>query len=287
MPYAYLTLSVFAYASYSLFGKAFNLKCEGKKDVSALYNFILLSCVSLFWGIIFAFDRSFDPGVLIYSLLFAACFSICNVALINALKYGPVTLTSLFTGLSLVMTAIWGFFFWGAKVSVVSVVGLICVAVSIYLCLKRGKDEKSFSFKWLIFVVIAFISNAGCSIVQRTEQLEYLGRYGNEMMFFASLISTVAIFVFYIVSDKSDNKTILKKAWWAPVFAGISNVALNLLVLLMAITALTPTLIYPTIGVGGLILITAFSTLFFKEKLTKKQWCGFVVGLVAIALLSI
>lgn len=70
------------------------------------------------WGILYAFDFSFDASVLIYSALFAFCYTICNVGIISALKYGPVTLTSLLIGLSLIVTTIWGFIFWDAKVTI-------------------------------------------------------------------------------------------------------------------------------------------------------------------------
>ena len=117
MPYLYLIITVFTGASASVLGTYFNKRNESKKDAIALYNFLQLASISLLWLILYALDFSFDIAVLPYSLLFAMCFVVYNFGIINALKYGSSTLTSLFVGLSLILTTIWGFVFWGRKLT--------------------------------------------------------------------------------------------------------------------------------------------------------------------------
>ena len=125
------------------------------------------------WGILYIIDFSFDANVLWYSILFAICYTACNLGIINALKYGPAMLTSLFISLSLILTTLWGFVFWDAKVTLPVIIGLLLVACAIVLCLyTKGKDDKSVSWKWLLYVALAFLGNAGCSIVQRTLQVK-------------------------------------------------------------------------------------------------------------------
>ena len=112
MPYFYLTITVFMSASSSVLGTYFNKCNESKKDAVAFYNFLQLASVFLLWTVLYALDFSFDVAVLPYSVLFATCFVVCNFGIINALKYGSATLTSLFVGLSLIVTTVWGFIFW-------------------------------------------------------------------------------------------------------------------------------------------------------------------------------
>ena len=57
--------------------------------------------------------------------------------------------------------------------------------------------------------------------------------------------------------------------------------------MLMALTDLSPSLIYPVIGVGGLAVVTIVSLFIFREKMRWWQWVGVAVGAVAVALLSI
>ena len=288
MPYLYLIVSVFLSASSSVFGKLFNKQNESKKDSTIFYNFFLLSSVCLGWGILYAFNFSFDANVLWYSALFALCYTVCNVGIINALKYGPAALTALLVGLSLLVTTIWGFIFWDAKITIPVIIGLVLVACAITLCLyTKKKDEKRISLRWLFFVSLAFFGNAGCTIVQRTQQLQFNGQHGNMLMLFATGISALVYLFVYLKSDKSDTPIMLKTSWWAPVLAGICNLILNVLVMLMALTTLSPSLVYPVIGVGGLAVVTIFSLLVFKEKMRWWQWLGIAIGMIAVVLLSI
>lgn len=288
MPYIYLVVSVFMSASSSVFGKIFNKKNDEKRDSTIFYNFLLMISVFIGWGILYIIDFSFDANVLWYSILFAICYTACNLGIINALKYGPAMLTSLFISLSLILTTLWGFVFWDAKVTLPVIIGLLLVACAIVLCLyTKGKDDKAVSWKWLLYVALAFLGNAGCSIVQRTQQVQHNGQHGNMLMLFAIGFCALAYLIIYLKSNREDTPTMLKTSWWIPVCAGICNVILNVFVMLMAVTDLSPSLIYPVIGVGGLAVVTIFSLLVFKEKMRWWQWVGVAVGALAVALLSI
>ncbi len=288
MPYVYLIVSVFMSAASSIFGQLFNRQNEGKADSGAFYNFFLLVSVCSGWGILYALDFSFEISVIRYSVLFAISYTVCNIGIIHALKCGPTTLTSLFVGLSLILTTIWGFIFWDAKITMPVIIGLVLVAIAIYLCLyTKKKEEKAVSWKWLLFVLLAFFGNAGCSIIQRTQQMEYGGQHGNMLMLFATFLSAIVCFLIYLKSDKRDTVEILKKSWWVPVGAGACNVILNVFVMLMARATLSPSLVYPVIGVGGLAVVTVFSLFVFREKMYWWQWLGVGIGVVAIGLLSV
>ncbi len=288
MPYIYLILSVFLSASSSIFGKMFNRKNDTQKDATVFYNFFLMISVSLGWGILYAIDYSFDADVLLYSVLFAGCYIVCNIGIINALKYGPIMLTTLLIGLSLIVTTVWGFIFWDAQVTPLVILGLLLVIAAISLCLySKEKESKRISVKWLIYVSLAFFGNAGCSITQRTQQVQYGGQHGSMLMLFATGFSALTYLFIYLRSDRRDTPKMLKTSWWIPVCAGLFNVALNMFVMLMAVTDLSPNLIYPMISVGGLAIVTVFSLGIFKEKMRWWQWVGVTVGAVAVALLSV
>lgn len=287
MPYIYLVVSVFMNASSSIFGKFFSKKNEDKIDSNAFYNFLQLSSVCFLWAILYILDFSFEITVLWYAVLFAAFYTACNIGIIYALKYGPATLTSLFTGLSLIVTTIWGFIFWDAEFKITVAIGLVLVICSIILCLySKKKAEKPFSWKWLFFALMALMGNAGCSIVQRTQQMQFQGEHGNMLMLFATFFSMLFCFTLYIKSNKQDTPIMIKNSFVFPVAAGVCNVILNVCVMLMALTTLSSSLIYPVIGVGGLAVVTLFSLFLFKEKMYWWQWLGFAIGIIAIGLLS-
>ena len=288
MPYLYLVLSVLLASSANVLGKFFNRQNAGRRATGVIYTFTLMIAVFGGWGVRFAMDRSFDAGVLWYAVMFAGCYLVTQFGVINALRSGPAVLTSLFTSLSMILTTIWGFFFWDAPLTLSVGIGLVLVVVSIALCLyNRNGLNKAVSPKWLLFVSFSFFGNAGCSIVQRTQQVQYGGKYGNMLMFFAVGLCALTYLMIFLKSDKTDAKTVLKTSWWMPVLSGLCNLFLNVLVMLMAVSTLSPSLIYPVIGLGGLAIVTIFSQLVFKEKMSVTQWFGIGIGAVAVLLLSI
>ena len=293
MHYLYLISTVFLSASSSLFGGFYGRMTKGKRDASALYSFIV--CVSAFigWVGLFLTDPSFDVRVVPYSVGFGLSYAVCQFGFINALRTGSVALSTLILNLSLIATVIWGFVFWGAEFSTLAVVGLVLVAISFWLCLSTNKEsdkgaEKKVSLKWFIYVLFAFVGNAGCSIIQKTQQLKFGGQHGKIMMVIAIIFAVVFTFVVYIRSNKRDTKAIVKSpSVIMPIGSGLLNVLLNLFVIFLATSPISPSIVYPVIAVGGLSVSSIFTLAVFKEKLHWWQWLGILVGAVAVVLLSI
>lgn len=289
MDYLYLISGVVFLASTGILGGFYNKRNEGKKAASPLYTLIMIGSTFLFWLIRFCLDFEFDWNVVWYALLFAFCYWVCNTAFINALKIGSIILTSLLMQLSLIGVTLWGFFFWDTQFSFLVGIGLLLVCISLALCLYNGKtrNHRGISWKWIFYAVIAFIGNAGCSIVQRTQQIKFEGSYGNLLMVIATGIALITSLIVYLKSDKTDSVSIIKHAGYIPVFAGIANGLLNLFVIFLSVSNISPSLIYPTLAVGGLILTTVFSAFIFKEKMHWWQWLGVFLGIIAVGLLSI
>ena len=198
-------------------------------------------------------------------------------------------LSSLFGKLSLILVAIWGFFFWQEPFTLLAGAGLLFSVIALWLCLYGGKAESKskLRLKWIGYVLLYSLGNAGCSIVQRNQQIHFDGQYGNFLMLIASGTSLCACLVLYLFSDKSHSCEIARSSWYFPVLSGILNALLNLFVILLATSPLSPSLIYPLLAVGSLLIITLTSFFGFKEKMRWWQWCGVLLGAVAIAILSL
>lgn len=288
MPYLYLIGAVLLYASENILCAFFNRKYDNKKDVGAFCTLLISISSFLAWGVLFLADgASYDWAVLPYALLFSLGFTFATIMLVEALKCGPVVLTSLIMQLSLIGATIWGFFFWGAEFTWLVGLGLALVVVALCLCLYTGqKEEQKFSVKWLVCVLVMFLANACGTIVQRTQQTDFDGKYGNFQMMVATGIMLVVSVIRYLKSDKSDSKAMLR-SWYYPISVGVVTAIANLFVMLMATTSLSPSLIYPVLSIGVLMVNSFFSAFVFKEKMQWWQWIGVAVGAAAVAILSI
>lgn len=288
MDYLYLIMAVFFMASLSIMSAFFNRRVE-RKNATALYCMVYTAVATVCWAIMFLRDGSYDWGVAPYALIFAVCFTACNAAMVKGIQLGSVVITSLVCQLSLIGVTVWGFLAWNTQVTWLVIIGLILVAVALWLCLYTGKKEpqKKVSLKWIGCLVVLFISNAACTIVQRTQQNQFNGQYGNFFMLLSVIMSLVACIVIYCKQGTAGTGSMLKKAGAFPVAAGICNALLNLLTIVLATSSLSPSLIYPVIAIGGLSLTTVCSAVIFREKMLWQQWIGVLLGMIGVVVLSI
>lgn len=287
MPYLILIATILFNSTSSIFGGYFNRATIDKKDSSPFFNLFQLLSVFICWTIYYIIDFSFDVKVIPYAIFMGITFFGAAFGLINALRTGPVMLSTLLLQLSLIATTIWGLIFWQTEINFLIILGIILVAISLFLCLYTGKkEENKISLKWLIYIVITFFSNAACSIIQRHEQMDFEGKHGNMLMFIATGIAFILFLIIFLKSNKSDFKNMIKVCHY-PILAGTCNMLMNLCFIVLATSSLLPSLIYPVSGVGALIIVTLFSLFAFKEKLRPSQWAGVIIGAIATVLLSI
>lgn len=287
--YLLLFVTVLSMASSNIFAAFYNRSSAGLSGASPFYNVLRQGANFLCWLVMFCVQGGVDWEIIPYAFLFAAFFLTCATLAVYALKAGPLMLTSLITQMSLIATTIWGFFFWGEKFSLLVGVGLVLVVVSIYLCLKEesGKEQKSITALWLLLVFIIFITNAGASIVQTTQQMKFNGAGGAFLMVVATGMGAIVNLILYLRSDRCDTKVLLRHHWHFPVLSGVGNMLLNFLVIYLATQPISKSLTFPTLAIGGLAVTIVFSSLVFHEKLRWWQWVGVGLGAVAIGILSV
>lgn len=286
MPYLVLILVTFCMASGSLLGTQYNRINVGRKGTSEIYNLVLTASALLVWATMSCFSFEFHLPTLLFSLGFGICYAFTHFGMIKAFEHGSVSMTSLMLQFSSIGTVIWGFIFWGDRISVSTVAGLMLVAIALLLCLSNQEGGKPFCWKWFLYAALMFAGNIGCSVIQKTQIRVYGEEYGNMLMVFAMLFSVIVALLFFIREDKSDVKIILKKSAILPILAGICNAALNLGVVYLAMR-LSSGLVYPIIAVGGLGICIVGSLFLFHEKITRTQYVGITIGIVAVILLSL
>lgn len=287
--YILLVCVVFANASLSLFNSFFQKKNGEKVGATQLYNLVMISSVFVTWSVIWALEGGFSLEVIPYSIIFGVGYSAAIIGLFNAIKCGPVALSTLILQLALIATVIWGFFFWGSKVSLLVVIGLVLVAVALFFCIyTKGDSENRVSLKWILWVLVCFVGNSAASIVARTQQIDFGGRFKGQFIALATVITLVISIFMYAKSEKRHSAEMLKKSGYLPVASGVLNALYSVLILVLSTSKVIPVnLLYPTAGVGSIALVSLFAQFVLKEKMTNLQWTGLVIGAVAIALLSI
>ena len=289
MSYFYLFLAMIFSALITIAGRFYSNKTKHVAHVSSLYSLLTPAFCSLVWLILWGRDFSFDLRVLPFSVLYGMGYSFFAVGMFGAIQYGSTSLTALIKQLALVGVSFWGFFFWDTEFQLFSILGVVLLVISLFLCLlnKEGKTEGHHLGKWLFFCGLVAVGNAGCSIIQRYQQMAFDYQHKNMFMFFALLFSTLFCLIPALREDKTNWKATIKRAWLFPAMAGSSSALCNVFILLLVKKQMSPVILYPGVAVGGLILTTLIATLCFRERLRTKQWIGLAVGAVALILLNI
>lgn len=292
MPYIYLLFAIVTSAMLAISGTLFNQKNHHREGLGHLYNLVGACGNFLTWVIIFCTDPSFDLRVLPYAGLYGVSYALFWVGLTGALQCGSSALSGFIKQIAFVFVAIWGFIFWNSDPTVTVIAGIMLIAVALFLCLvpigkKAPKGTIRISGKWLLYAIFILCGNAGCSIIQKTQQMNFQGRYGSFLMVTATFIAVIFCLVMCIKDDKKGWLQVVKANWYFPVAAGSCSAICNLFLILLASTSLSPSIIYPALAIGGLTLTTLVSVVACKERLRLSQWIGLLVGAVALILLNL
>ena len=240
------------------------------------------------WGIICLFEGEFNISVIKYSILFGMFYTIAMIGMFKAYQTGSVSLTAFVKQLSLIGVAFWGLIFWNNPLGLNVIIGLVLIVIALYLCFRPdNKEVRSVEVAWFFYAMMLLVGNAGCSIVQKYQQLEFDGSFKSLFMLWGAAVAFISSAVLYFSGNRCSFKDINKKTVICPVVGGISSAALNLLILLLIASPLSESVIFPGIAVGGLLLTTIFSVIAYKEKMSAMQWLGLVIGVVALVLLNI
>ena len=205
--------------------------------------------------------------------------------MVLAVANGSLSLTSLFISYSLMIPTFYGLVFLKDSISFGFIPGLTLLAVSLFL-VNKGDKKARFSFKWIMFVILAFIGNGMCTVIQKMQQVASDGNYKNEFMIVALAIVAVVMFILSMLKEREEIKTYVKAGWHWALICGLLNGMVNLFVMLLS-EKMALSLMFPLISAGGLIVTYAVSRFGYKEKLTKVQFAGFVLGLASVIFLNI
>ncbi|MBE6623359.1 MAG: hypothetical protein E7621_04160 [Ruminococcaceae bacterium] len=228
-----------------------------------------------------------NSAIIVYSVGFAVSYMLCTVASVIATSCGSLSLTALIISYSLMIPAFYGLIFKHDPVSIGFVPGIILLAISLFLINKK-EPEKKFSIKWIISVILAFFGNGMCSVVQNMQQVAFDGAYKNEFMISALLMVTALSLIMFIIKERKNTRFYFRHGVLAAFICGIMNGMVNLFVMILSAPGrMSLSVMFPLVSSGGIIATYLVSKFFYKEKFTKAQLCGFIIGVASVVFLNI
>ena len=190
-----------------------------------------------------------------------------------------VVLTSIFMKLSLMIPILLSIFLFGETPTVFQLVGFAVAIASIVLINSDNSSPVMNSRTALI--VLLLLGGGGDTMSKIFEQVGNSAYSENFLLytFISATILAIALAVF-----KKEQPC--KKDLLFGVLIGIPNFFCARF-LLMSLTQLPGVLVFPTLCVGSILVVTLAGLLIFKERLGKQQWIAMGAILGALVLLNI
>lgn len=299
--YYILTFLVAGFIALGSLGKKYsNAQTQREKFLNIAVFSLLIAAVM--W-IVFAFaNEPINGKVVLYAAVFGANYVVCNFALYAAMEVGSLSKTNLFNSLSLVIPTLTGVIFWQEEFNVWMLVsGLVLMVASLALIILKQEDGteeekaalKKSKVKWLVFNVIAFLSNGLSCVIQNAEQ-KMMGGEGvfsmTALSFTFAGVCALIVYAVYIAvtrgtTVKSDFNALAhnkKSVLFNVLGLGIVNLAVTFLS-----TKVPAAFLYPVALGGSVIVATVFSAIFMKEKMTWRVILGVVLGVASIVIFSL
>lgn len=262
-----------------------------RKNPSLKENFIFTAIMSLIIVILIGtiFVRSMPSmWTIILGVIIGVLTFIFQSSYLQAFKKGPVSITGIVINLSIILPTIYGMAFLNEKISAFKIIGIVLVISSLILLNLKGKDDKSITVTWIIFLVIAFISAGSCNILQTIFKTLECGKERNELLFVTYLtcfiLSTSAALIY-----KPKEKIDYKMNWFnicMPLIVGAILFGHNVLMML-SLSLMDASFYYPITSAINLLMLFAAGLILFKDKIKTTQIIGVVISIAAIVLLNI
>lgn len=223
----------------------------------------------------------------LYTVLMAVAFAVVTTAsqyfCLQALRCGPMSLTTFIQGSNLLIPTFFGMFlgaipspiFWPLLV-------LLLVAMALVLVSKL----ESVRLRWILLSMGTFLFTGGIGIMQTLAKPE------EQIPFLQIAFALCALFNLagQAVVRKKDAPTfpLRSRTTVMAIGSGIAMGAVNRINLYLADPNVMATYIFFPIVNGGLIFLTTVAAMiFFKERLTRKQWFGLVLGIAVLTVIGI
>ncbi len=280
-----LMLSIITQVSQQMCRKEYN-KTQSDKPLS--FSLVGVLATLIYFIVLSGGKMSFTHEMFMYSIPFSICYTIAYVCTIYAIKYGPLSLTSLMMSCSIVVPLLFGVTFLKEPVTLTLIVGLVLLFSCIVLVSEPWKKEDAqISLKWVIYMSATFLANGTCITLQKVFQIKDLGAHSNEFMICSLAITLLTLVVMVFMRERKEVFELAKtKGIIWPILCGTSNGIANQLTMILAVT-LPASFLYPVQSAGGIIVTAIVSIIIYKEKLSLFQKIGFVTGILAVIIFNI
>ncbi|MDY3928706.1 MAG: EamA family transporter [Clostridia bacterium] len=216
-----------------------------------------------------------------------SAFLLCKM---QAMATGPVSVTSFIGCSSLIISTAFGVLFFHEKVSILQIAGVACLILALFLTVFKSekKPAEKTEKTWFLWCSLFFICSGVTGIVFKLHQASRARDEINQMMLAAAITSIVLFFILSLIIQRKKDKTFPRISSPACIFViacGIVSCGYNRLNI--GLSGMIPSIVFFPVFNGSVIFLASlFAAILFREKITKRQMTGIIIGVTALLMTS-
>jgi drug/metabolite transporter (DMT)-like permease len=232
----------------------------------------------------FTFSEIPDKTWFLSSIIVGALLIISFNFFAYSAQYSGISITALSSRMSVVIPVSLGFLIFGDPVNIFKIAGIILALVAFYLTSKKEKAIK-ISTKYVWLPVLLFLAVGINDSMFKIAEHYFIG--GDFVVFLATAFFVALILGMIVLLIKMLEKK--EKFALKNVLAGIVLGLLNwfsTLYFLKGLDLFDVSVFVPLYNIGVVALSAVIGFLVFNEKLTKLNWVGIMLAIIAIFLIT-
>ncbi len=289
----YLVLSVIC---STIIGVVFRLFKDYEIDTfqAIIYNYIVcLTVGSLIMGDLPVKYGFWTLDWFPYAAVLGGIFISAFILIAKTVQNYGISITSVVQRMSLIITVSFAIIYFQESLSIFKIIGIISALGAVVLAsFKNEKKEISDTTtpkKWLILLPISVLLTSGLieCVLQYVEGTILKGSVG-QLQFTTVLFGTAAVIgtIILIFSLLTGRMTFKIKNLIAGIALGVPNFGSIYFLLAMLGIGWERSVVFPINNIAVILFSTFVALLFFKEKLSKLNWMGIILAILAIVLIA-
>lgn len=230
-------------------------------------------------------NYSWFGGTVFLGFLFILIF---NLMAITTQRSG-LSVVSVSTKMSVVIPIAFGLFYYNENAGLLKISGIILALIAVYLVSVKDNTSKLVSKNELLFPILVFLGSGIIDTTIKYLETSYVEQDDislfSAVIFLTAFVIGVSILMFKVLRQ---NEKIKFKNLVGGLALGIPNYySIYFLVKALRNPQLESSVVFTLNNVGILICAVLLGILFFREKLSRKNWLGFFLALISIICIAI
>lgn len=260
--------------------------CGNSSRIQHIYNAVT-SAVTVAVILIVADISSLSCFTALLGAGFGCLVALQQITTLRALELGSFSYTTVITSLSTLIPALSGVLFWNESIHWIQIIGIVLMVACFILSVDLSSEKKKATTRWILYCAAAFLCTGFIGIFQKWHQnTAYKGELDGFLVIAFAVSAAISGVSLLLLKGKKESA--VPMGWKAVVMVLISGVclAINNKLNLYLSGVIDSAVFFPIVNGGNLILTSSAAFILFKEKLTRLQWVGLILGIVAVILLS-